>query len=111
MSEKCVLCGLDLVDGVCPNLVQHIKPMCLNCVSCSPELNTDSDALYCNNPENKKDAMNKLLQSVPSGYQLTSFELKPLPLKDCTKRCKRWEFTRMAVEQLVNMLQPVEQKQ
>lgn len=109
MSEKCVLCGSDLVDGVCPNLAQHIKPMCLNCVSCMPDL--ESNALYCNNSDNKKDATNKLLQSVPSGYQLANFELQPLPLKDCTKKCKRWEFNRTAVEQLVKMLRPEEEKQ
>ncbi len=109
MSEKCVFCGTDLVDGVCPNLSQHIKPMCLNCVYCCQELETNT--FHCGHPENKKDATNKLLQSVPSGYELASFELKPLPLKDCTKKCKRWEFTRTAVEQLVNMLEPVEQKQ
>jgi hypothetical protein len=74
-----------------------------------PEL--DSDSLYCNNSENKKDAMNKLLQSVPSGYELASFELKPLPLKDSTKKCKRWELNKNAIEQLVKMLQPVENKQ
>ena len=84
---KCILCGADLVNGVCPNLAQHIKPMCLNCIYKS---NNEKGEDICDNEENKQDAKEKILASVPAGYELSSFELKALPLKDCTKKCKKW---------------------
>lgn len=98
MSEnKCVLCGADLVDGVCPNLAEHIKPMCLNCYHCD-------EHTYCNNEDNKKDAIEKIKTSVPSGYELTNLELRPLPLKDATKKCKRWLLNTSVIEDLGDML-------
>ena len=102
MSEtKCVLCGADLVDGVCPNLAQHVKPMCLNCFYCGGR---GTDVLFCNNDDNKQDALEKIKLAVPSGYELTNIELQPLPLKDCTKKCKRWLFSTSVVGDLGEML-------
>ena len=101
MSEtKCVLCGADLVDGVCPNLAEHIRPMCLNCFYCGNRI----EAPYCNNEENRQQALEKIKLAVPSGYELTNIELQPLPLKDCTKKCKKWELNLNIFSDIQTML-------
>lgn len=85
--NKCVFCGSDLVDGKCPN-GPHFKPMCLNCNDCQ---NVDTTPV-CVNEENKNNAMEKIKESVPSGYEIESLAIKPLPLKDATKKCKNWSL-------------------
>ena len=86
--DKCIFCGADLVDGVCPNIAQHFKPMCLNCSS----MKYEDGKNYCDNEANKLEAIEKIKLAVPSGYELANIDLKPLPLKDDTKKCKRWHL-------------------
>ena len=74
--SKCPFCGSDLVDGKCPN-GPHFKPMCLNCNDCQ-----DIDT----------KPVEKIKESVPSGYEIETLTIKPLPLKDATKKCKKWNI-------------------
>ena len=98
--NKCVLCGSDLVDGKCPNASAHFTAMCLNCVSCMPEVNdTQEEVFLCINKDNQKMAIEKIKQSVPSGYEIEDIKLKPLPLKDVTKKCKKWQVSKSLIEQ------------
>lgn len=97
--KRCMFCGELLVDGVCPNMAQHFKPMCYNCQYVST---TDDDCL-CLNEENKKDAADKIIQSYEGGYKITNIELSPIPLKDPSKKCKRHELNiDTIVQQLTN---------
>ena len=85
--SKCPFCGSDLVDGKCPN-GPHFKPMCLNCNDCQ-DIDTKP---VCINEENQQSALEKIKESVPSGYEIETLTIKPLPLKDATKKCKKWNI-------------------
>jgi hypothetical protein len=86
--NKCPFCGSEFVDGKCPN-GPHFKPMCLNCNDCN---DIDTDKPVCVNEENKNNALEKIKESVPSGYEIETIAIKPLPLKDVTKKCKKWSL-------------------
>ena len=87
MENKCIFCGADLVDGKCAN-EPHFKHMCLNCNDCK-EIDGKT---VCINEDNQKAAINKIMEAVPSGYEIETLSLKPLALKDATKKCKKWHL-------------------
>ena len=88
MINRCVFCGEPLNEqGVCPNMAQHFKPMCLNCVYCSTN-STDGECI-CLNEDNKSDAVQKIKASLDCGYEIVGLELAPLPLKEPSRKCKR----------------------
>lgn len=96
--EKCIFCGETLNGNkLCPNIEQHFKPMCLNCQFCDYKQN-----LLCLNDDNKKDAIEKLKSINDIGYEIKDIILSPLPLKDPTKKCKRYKFNEMLVVALNN---------
>jgi hypothetical protein len=101
VMNRCVFCGEILNEqGICPNAAQHFKPMCLNCIYCS----CHEDGCICDNDENRNDAVQKLIQSYEGGYKITSVELAPIPLKDPTKKCKRYELDCLEIiEQMSKM--------
>jgi hypothetical protein len=85
--NKCILCGEILNEnGICPNSAQHFKPMCLNCEYCQY---TEQHCL-CMNDENREDAINRIKASFEGGYEVKDVILEPLPLKEPTKKCKRY---------------------
>ena len=89
MMNRCVFCGETLNEiGVCPNMAQHFKPMCLNCTYCQNNL----DNCTCQNEDNKKDAEEQIRKSYDGAYEITTLTLSPLPLKDPSKKCKRYTF-------------------
>ena len=96
--SKCVFCGTEMVNGVCPNEELHVKGMCLNCNSCwkVDNDNDDGESYVCINEENKEDALNKVMGSIqaPAGYTIKSLELSPVPLKDVTKKCRRYQMNK-----------------
>jgi hypothetical protein len=53
----------------------------------------ECDEYFCQNEENKEDAMKKMLSTLqaPAGYTVTSIDLSPVALKDATKRCRRYK--------------------
>jgi hypothetical protein len=87
--NRCPLCGFELVEGKCPNAEIHLKPMCLNCYF--GYVNEDGK-LVCGNEDNKKKMIEKMVAAMGDSYELdiNSVVLKPLPIKDCTKKCKQW---------------------
>lgn len=88
MTEKCILCGEPLENGKCPNASTHFKKMCLNCKFCERE----NDNHFCMNDENQADFINriKMANTVQGPYEIVNVEIKPLPLKDASKKCARW---------------------
>lgn len=93
MLNKCVFCGEQLIEGVCPNIQQHIKPMCINCNFCKEE----NENCFCLNEDNKLDAINKIKASFDGGYEIVGLDLNPLPLKEPTKRCKRYSLNKESI--------------
>lgn len=84
MSNYCKICGTELINGKCPN--EHVKKMCLNCLFCEET----ADSVICKNEDNLAAALNKVKESLPSGYEFENLVLKPIPLKDPLKKCKKW---------------------
>ena len=98
MSKYCKICGAELVEGKCPN-GEHLKKMCLNCVSCEEQ----DGVLYCKNEENFAAALAKVKEAIPSGYEFETLSLKPIALKDPCKKCKKWSIDNQGVlEALIN---------
>lgn len=96
--SRCVFCGENLTDqGQCPNIAQHFKPMCLNCEFCQE----NEENHLCLNEENKNDAIQKIMTSYEGGYKITNIELSPIPLKDATKKCKRYL---LSTQKIINQL-------
>lgn len=90
--SKCLFCGADLVDGCCPNIEQHFVKMCLNCTSCDFGVTEDgTEKYFCTNETNMNNQLNKLKDAL-NGYEIEEIKLKPLPLKDYTKKCKLWNM-------------------
>lgn len=94
MSEICKICGSEKIEGKCPNAESHLKKMCINCISCDC---TSEGEHFCANEQNLSDAVEKLKANVPPGYAIENVELKPLALKDITKKCKRWSIDKQKV--------------
>jgi hypothetical protein len=90
--SKCLFCGADLVEGLCPNIEQHFSKMCLNCASCDVVTFEDGTEKYlCVNETNMNNQLNKIKEALV-GYEIEDIKLKPLPLKDETKKCKLWKL-------------------
>lgn len=97
--NRCIFCGELLnEEGKCPNAAQHLKPMCINCMHMGVDNIDGSDVCVCCNEDNKNDAIQKIMSSYEGGYQITGITLKPLPLKDPTKKCKRYSLNQPVVE-------------
>ena len=104
--NKCFFCGEELIDEKCPYHEQHLKPMCLNCNFCSTQVVNEGEAepySLCINEEHMANALKKINLSVPSGYEIETLKIKPLPIKDVTKSCKKWLIHRDFLE-IINEL-------
>ena len=97
--DICVFCGAPLVDGKCEH-DHSIKKMCVNCKFADK----NEDGSYtCNNEKNLTTTKNKMLEAikgVSESYAVTEFEIKPLPLKKPTLKCKEWTLDENILEQL-----------
>ena len=95
-TNQCPLCGAELVEGKCPNDAIHLRPMCLNCKDCC----SSDGMLVCENDTNKQKTIEKMLAAVGDSYavDVNTIVLKPLPLKDATKKCKQWGFNPVALK-------------
>jgi len=73
------------------------KKMCVNCIFCE-------NGTTCTNEDNMNRAREKVLAAVPGGYEITNLELKPLPLKDATKKCGNWSLDKELVNQWIEKI-------
>ena len=79
IEEYDILTGEKKTDGYSSPL----KAMCLNCEYCK----NDNGTAYCVNEKVLEVGKKKILASVPEGYEIDTLTLKPLLLKDPTKKC------------------------
>jgi hypothetical protein len=83
MKEYCVLTGQEVTEkGIEP----VFKKMCLNCTTCI----TAEDKYRCTNEKVMDLNKKKVLESLPEGFEVESITLKPMELKDPTKKCKNY---------------------
>lgn len=79
MGKFCKFTGVEITEGV-----ETIKKMCLNCVS----LVENEDGTYaCMNESVMEKGREKILAAVPEGFEIDTLTLKPMALKNPTKKC------------------------
>lgn len=85
MAKYNVLTGEELVEG--KELQSPIKQMCLNCkcMACENENYT------CSNEKVMESGRKKILAAVPEGFEVETLTLKPMVLKNPTKKCPNYE--------------------
>lgn len=100
MSEFCVICGSELVEGKCPN-AHGLKKMCINCLWSRREEN----GYVCVNEAVLKPAYEKMLAALPEGFEVDTIKLKPMALKNPCKKCGNHDLDggRVALEALANV--------
>lgn len=86
MTKYDILTGNEIKEG--EENASPIKSMCLNCVSC---LNED-DNYRCNHPKVMETGLKKVAASLPEGFEIETLVLKPMVLKNPTKKCPNYEF-------------------
>ena len=96
MTNKCNICGTELVDGKCPQ-THTVKPMCLNCNSVS----CDDNEFRCHNDAVLGVAREKMLAALPEGYEVGEIEVKPMLLKNPCKKCGNYSMDKMRLARLL----------
>ena len=92
MSEFCIICGSELVEGKCPN-AHGVKKMCLNCIWHRRK----EEGFVCTNEVVLKPAYEKMMAALPEGFEVEVIQLKPMALKNPCKKCGNHEFDGRAV--------------
>ena len=91
MARYCKLTGVDLSGDGATN---GFKCMCLNCVSCNdvidPSLTFDDERFTCDNEKVMQVGIKKIMEALPEGFEIETITLKPMALKDPTKKCKNY---------------------
>lgn len=84
MAKYCNITGVEL-NNETPSL---IKKMCLNCKSFIE--NVDGSYI-CTNETVMAKGREKILAAVPEGFEIDVLTLKPMALKNPTKKCGAYE--------------------
>jgi hypothetical protein len=64
-----------------------LKKMCLNCKSCTQ---TAVNSFGCTNEHVLEKGRAEILKNVPEGFEIENLTLKPMALKNPTKRCPNY---------------------
>lgn len=78
--------GTEIKEGEQP--IQHITKMCLNCTS----LIEEESGYRCCNENVMASGRKKVTASLPEGFEIDTLILKPMVLKNPTKKCGNYEF-------------------
>lgn len=84
MANFDIFTGVELEEGTSTTL----KKMCLNCDSC---ILNDDGTYACRNEAVMNIGREKILAAVPEGYEIDSLTLKPMFLKNPTKKCGNYK--------------------
>ena len=87
IKQYCKLTGIDLTGDGATN---GFKCMCVNCKSCHIDFNKDQ--YVCDNEKVMEVGKQKILAAVPEGFEIETLTVKPMVLKDPTKKCKNHQF-------------------
>lgn len=74
-----------------------IKKMCLNCEFC----NHVNEQYVCNNENVLESGKKKILEAVPDGFEIDVLELKPMQLKNPTKKCGNYSLNDLLVKDVI----------
>jgi hypothetical protein len=84
MGKLCIFTGCE-INGENPS---PIKKMCLNCNSLREN---EPGSFVCTNESVMERGREKILAAVPEGFEIDTLTLKPMALKNPTKRCGAYE--------------------
>lgn len=84
MANVCLFTGMELPEGS----TTLLKKMCLNCKSL---VAGDNGTYACANETVMEQGRAKILAAVPDGFEIDSLVLKPMNLKNPTKKCGNYE--------------------
>lgn len=89
MNDYFRLTGIELKEGeACP-----IKKMCYNC-----EFVQENDGVCaCTNELVNAKGKEKIIASLPEGFEIEELKLKPMKLKDPTKKCGQYSVANEVV--------------
>lgn len=79
-----IFTGAEISEGEKP---VHINKMCLNCKYVIAD-----DCYRCCNEAVMQKGKEKILASLPEGFEVETLVLKPMNLKNPTKKCGNYEF-------------------
>ena len=79
MGKFCKFTGVELTEGV-----ETIKKMCLKCLSL---VENEDGTFACMNETVMEKGREKILAAVPEGFEIDTLTLKPMALKNPTKKC------------------------
>jgi hypothetical protein len=83
MDNYFKLTGINLQEGEpCP-----IKKMCYNCISF---VNNEDGTGSCTNETVNAKGKEKIIASLPEGFEIEELKLKPMKLKDPSKKCGQY---------------------
>ena len=97
MKEYDILTGQEKTDK---GLEPVFKKMCLNCTTCI----TAEEKYRCTNEIVMELNKKKAIESLPEGFEVESITLKPMELKDPTKKCKNYNPNMELIETKVKEL-------
>ena len=84
MEKYCIFTGNELPEG--SNTL--IKKMCLNCKSF---IKNEDGTFACINESVMEKGREKILAAVPEGFEIDTLTLKPMALKNPTKKCGSYD--------------------
>lgn len=95
-----VFTGAEITEGATPQ--QHINKMCLNCKYMTEVMNETGEVSYhCTNEKVMEKGKEKILAALPEGFEIDTLVLKPMNLKNPTKKCGNYDFD---LEFIVNQI-------
>lgn len=101
MKEYDLLTGAEIPEEGA--YVSPIKQMCLNCLFMS------KNASYtCSNENVIETGKKKILAAVPEGFEIDTLTLKPMTLKNPTKKCANYCLDKETVmQEVMSILGPI----
>ena len=84
MEKYNILTGFDFSE--CEEVSPLATKMCINCIDCLRE----NDGYFCKNSKVMETGRKKILDAVPEGFEIETLTLKPMALKNPTKKCPNY---------------------
>jgi hypothetical protein len=83
-----IFTGKEIKDGEKP---EHITKMCLNCKYHVESEEDGAEVHRCNNKNVMDMGIKKIYSSLPEGFEIDTLVVKPMFLKNPTKKCGYYE--------------------
>ena len=96
MGKLCKLTGVEIPEEGREPIMQK---MCLNCTSC---VENEDGTFSCTHEKVIEAGKKKILAAVPDGFEIETLTLKPMLLKNPTKKCGNYSANIDLIHSLVD---------